>query len=82
METRVQKWGNSQGIRVSKDVLADADIEVGDTVDIVAREGSLVVVPLRRVRGGSDLEELVSRIPDDYTPDEVMWGPPEGKEVW
>ena len=82
METRVQKWGNSQGIRVSKDLLADADIEVGDTVEIVAREGSLVVVPRRRVRGGHDLEELVRRIPDEYTPDEVTWGPPQGKEAW
>lgn len=82
METRVQKWGNSQGIRVSKDLLADADIEVGDTVEIVAREGSLVVVPRRRVRGGHDLDELVSRIPDGYTPHEVTWGPPEGKEAW
>jgi antitoxin MazE len=48
MQTRVQKWGNSQGIRVSKDLLADADIEVGDVVEIVAREGSLVVVPRAR----------------------------------
>jgi antitoxin MazE len=82
VQTRVQKWGNSQGIRVSKQLLADADIQVGDSVEIVAREGSLVVVPRRRVRGGHDLAELVARIPTDAEPSEYGWGPPVGKEVW
>jgi antitoxin MazE len=82
MQTRVQKWGNSQGIRVSKELLADADIAVGDAVEIVAREGSLVVVPRRRVRGGHDLADLVGRIPKDHASAEFEWGPPSGKEVW
>jgi antitoxin MazE len=82
MQTRVQKWGNSQGIRVSKDLLADADIEVGDVVEIVAREGSLVVVPRRRVRGGHDLADLVGRIPANYAAGEFEWGPPSGREAW
>ncbi|MCE5191885.1 MAG: AbrB/MazE/SpoVT family DNA-binding domain-containing protein [Actinomycetia bacterium] len=82
MQTRVQKWGNSQGIRVSKDLLADADIQVGDEVEIVAREGSLVVVPRRRVRGGHNLTDLVKEIPSEYTSEELEWGPPAGKEVW
>lgn len=82
MVTRVQKWGNSQGVRLSKDVLADVGISVGDEVDVEAREGRLVVTPLRRVRGGHDLRELVSRIPKDYRPEELDWGPPVGREAW
>ena len=82
MITRVQKWGNSQGVRLSKDLLADADITVGDEVDVAAREGRLVVTPLRRVRGGHDLRELVGRIPKDYRPEEFDWGPPVGRETW
>ncbi|HEX9941055.1 MAG TPA: AbrB/MazE/SpoVT family DNA-binding domain-containing protein [Thermoanaerobaculia bacterium] len=82
MVTRVQKWGNSQGLRLSKDLLSEAEIEVGDAVDVVVRQGTLVVTPVRRVRGGHDLRELVSRIPKDYKPEEVDWGPPVGREVW
>ena len=82
MRTRVQKWGNSQGIRLSKELLADAGIDVGDAVDVSLRDGALLVVPARRVRGGNDLRELVSRMPKDYQPDELEWGPPAGGEVW
>lgn len=82
MIAKVQKWGNSQGLRLSKDLLSEAEIEVGDAVDVVVRDGNLVVKPVRRVRGGHDLRELVSRIPKDYKPEEVDWGPPVGREVW
>ncbi len=82
MITKVQKWGNSQGLRLSKELLGDADIDVGDAVEVVVREGSLVVRPLRRVRGGHDLRELVRRIPKDYESEEVEWGPPLGREAW
>jgi len=80
--TRVQKWGNSQGLRLSKQVLAELDIATGDAVDVQVRDGALVITPARRVRGGHDLAELVSHIPKDYQPEEVDWGPPQGREVW
>lgn len=82
MITRVQKWGNSQGIHLAKELLSDADIGVGDAVDVTAREGTIVITPARRVRGGHDLRELVNRIREDYLPAELDWGSPAGKEVW
>lgn len=82
MITKVQKWGNSQGIRLSKALLSDVAINVGDAVDVAVRDGALVVTPLRRVRGGHDLRELVRRIPKDYRPEELDWGYPVGREVW
>lgn len=82
MITKIQKWGNSQGLRLNKELLGDARIEVGDEVNVVVREGEIVVTPLRRVRGGHDLRALVSRIPKDERPEEMDWGPPVGREVW
>jgi len=82
MITKVTKWGNSQGLRLSKELLAAAHIDVGDTVDVTVREGSLVITPARRVRGGVTLQELVARIPQDNEPGEIDWGPPLGREVW
>jgi len=82
MVTKVQKWGNSQGVRLSRELLANADIEVGDAVEVAVREGALIVTPLRRVRGGHDLRELVRRISKGYEPEELDWGPPVGREVW
>ena len=82
MITRVQKWGNSQGLRLSKELLAEVQIDVGDAVEVAVRDGVLVVTPVHRVRGGHDLRELVQRIPEDYEPGELDWGPPAGREVW
>ena len=82
MVTRVQKWGNSQGLRLSKELLSTARIEIGDVVDVTVHEGSIVVTPVHRVRGALDLEQLVAEIPKDYRPEEADWGPPAGGEVW
>ena len=82
MITKIQKWGNSQGLRLSKALLSDAQIDVGDAVEVAVREGNLTIKPLRRVRGRYDLRKLVDRIPKDYKPTELDWGPPTGQEVW
>ena len=82
MITKVQKWGNSQGLRLSKELLFGVKISVGDEVDVSANESSLVISPLRLVRGGCNLKELIGRIPADYEPEAVDWGPPVGHEVW
>jgi antitoxin MazE len=82
MVTKVQKWGNSQGLRIARQVLEDARIAVGDDVDVTARDGVIVIAPVRRVRGKQSLEKLVSRIPENYETGEVDWGEPVGREVW
>ena len=82
MITKVQKWGNSQGLRLSKELLSDAEIGVGDAVEVAVRDGAIVVAPVRRVRGRHDLRELVRRIPKGHKTQEVAWGRPVGKEIW
>ena len=82
MITKIQKWGNSQGLRLSKALLSDAAIDVGDAVDVAVHEGAVIVTPVRRVRGGHDLRALIRRIPKGYKPGEQGWGSPVGREVW
>ena len=82
MLTKVQNWGNSQGLRVTKALLDEAGIHVGDEVNVSARRGRIIVEPVSRVRGRYDLTDLVSKMPDEYRPEELDWGPPSGKEIW
>lgn len=83
MVTKVQKWGNSQGLRLAKQVLEETQISIGDPVDVSTRDGVIVIAPIRRnVRGGLSLQELVSCIPKNYKPQEVEWGEPVGREAW
>ncbi len=82
MVTKIQKWGNSQGIRLAKRVLEDASICVGDDVDVTTRDGVIILAPVKRVRGIRSLQELVSRIPKNYEIAELDWGEPVGREAW
>lgn len=82
MVTKVQKWGNSQGLRLSKQVLEDARITVGDDVEVAAHEGEIVITPVKPARKKKSLRQLVARIPKDYKPAKVDWGPPAGREAW
>jgi antitoxin MazE len=82
MLVKVQKWGNSQGIRLSKEVLAEANILVGDALEILTTKEQIVIKPVRKIRGKYDLKDLVSQIPSNYKVQEEDWGAPIGLEVW
>ncbi len=77
---KIQKWGSSQGLRLSRQLLAQAEIEVGDDVEVVASEQQIVV--RKRQRPKYDLAELVARIPKGYKAEEAATGPAVGREAW
>lgn len=79
MVTKIQKWGNSQGLRIARNILEDAHVSVGDEVNVAVRDGMIVIAPTRRRR---NLRELLSKISAEYTGAEEDWGAPRGKEVW
>jgi antitoxin MazE len=82
MLAKIQKWGNSQGLRLAKNVLADAHLGVGDEVEIIVKEDVIFVTPAKRKRGRHNLEDIVARIPENFQIGEVEWGEPVGKETW
>ena len=82
MLTKIQKWGNSQGLRFTKALLEEAQINVGDEVQVSVHKGRIVVEAVTRVRGRYDLEALISKMPESYQAEELDWGPPVGREVW
>lgn len=83
MITKVQKWGNSQGLRFPKPILKEARIQVGDEVSISVQDGKITVQPVRHRRHRPvRIEDLINRMPADYQVAEVNWGAPVGKEIW
>ncbi len=82
MLAKIQKWGNSQGLRLAKNLLADAQLDIGDEVDINVKDGIILVTPAKRIRGRHNLKDLVKRIPENYQSGEIDWGEPVGKEAW
>jgi antitoxin MazE len=82
MLAKVQKWGNSQGLRFPKAILEEVHVNVGDEVHVSVRGRKIIIEPVEKVRGKYTLKDLVSRIPKNYRVEEVEWGVPVGKEEW
>lgn len=80
MVTKIQKWGNSQGLRLAKHVLENARIALGDDVEVIVGEEQITIKKV--VRPKYDLAEMVTRMPRDYQTQEVSFGKPVGREEW
>jgi antitoxin MazE len=80
MVAKIQKWGNSQGLRLAKHILEDAGISIGDEVEIIIGEKEIRIV--KKSRPKFILEELVSKMPRNYIVGEASFGNPIGKEAW
>ena len=82
MLTKIQKWGNSQGVRFSKEILRKAHISIGDNVNISFTNGKIVVKLEKASRKKYKIKDLLSQMPEKYETKEVEWGNSIGKEVW
>jgi len=77
MQTVVQKWGNSLGIRIPSLYVKEFDLRNGSSVEIVEEEGKLVIKP-----GKITLEQLLSQVTEDNIHEPWETGPSVGKEEW
>lgn len=74
----IQKWGNSQGIRIPKGALIAACLQENDDVEIIAGKDTIMLRKLRRPR---NLDELFADYHGDYQPVEFDTGVEVGREV-
>ena len=80
MVTKVQKWGNSLGLRIPKSYADEARVEAGSVVDISVRNGVLVVRPVRRRK--YRLADLLRAVKEHNLHAAVGSGRPAGREAW
>ena len=83
MQGQISRWGNSLGVRIPKEVANRVGLSDGAQVEIEARQGEVVISPIKpRLR--YTLEELVTGVtPEEAhaSSAEVDWGPDVGREI-
>ena len=79
MTTQLARWGNSLALRLPKAVAVEARIAEGDQVDVVVKDGSIVITPAAR---RYTIEELVKGITSKNRHKATDWGMPVGREAW
>ena len=82
MQTTIVKWGNSQGIRLPKHILNSANLSDRDAVEIYVEGDKIIIKKSKKDARYKTIQELFAGFEDDYTPTEINWGKPEGKEIW
>ena len=75
----ITKWGNSQGIRLSRDVLSTANLKIGDSIEIIASENEIMIKKVIKRR--PSIEELFENYDGDYRCGELTVGATVGKEL-
>jgi len=80
VQTKIQRWGNSLGLRIPRAFAVEAGVDVGAEVALSVRDGNLIVRPTRRAK--YRLDDLVRKITAKNLHREVATGTPVGREVW
>jgi len=80
VQTKIQKWGNSLGLRIPKSFAAEAQVEEGTTVDMSVQNGRLLLRPLRARK--YTLNVLVRKVSRKNLHTEIRTGRAVGREVW
>ena len=78
----LQKWGNSQGIRIPKYLLNSLQWQQGERV-ILSIEGNKLLIEQAPISRYKNIKELFQSFnPENYSPREIDWGKPSGDEIW
>ena len=80
MTTTIQKWGNSQGIRIPKILLDTVKWSDNEQIMIIVDNGKLIIEKSKDKR--KNIKELFANYKGDYKPIEIDWGNLEGEEIW
>ncbi len=63
MKGKVQKWGNSLGIRIPRVLAREGAMDADTEVDITSRDGKILISPVRKRT--FTLRQLLSHVTDD-----------------
>lgn len=78
MSAKIQKWGNSLGIRIPKAVIEKMNLSENSEVEIEHKNGAIIIFPTKRQFSIDDLINQISKENIHHEEDVKI----EGNEVW
>ena len=80
MEAKLQKWGNSLGIRIPSSMLKSLNIKTNDILNIELDDDKIVIsVPQKKK---ISLEERFKKYNGENLAKNFSWDESVGKEIW
>jgi len=80
MELKLQKWGNSIGIRIPANILKDLKLKKDDTV-IIDKDDDKIIISIPKKECLS-LADRFKQYHGENLAKEFEWDEPVGREIW
>lgn len=80
MNTKVQKWGNSLGVRLPLSITKSLNIRPNTQIEIKLEGKKIVLKPIKKVE--YNLSDLVNQINESNCHKEETFGNQTGNEIW
>ena len=80
MEIKLQKWGNSVGIRIPSSVLKSFNLKENDIIDLKEEDDRIVIT--KSLNKNISLLERFTNYKGKNLAKEFVWDEPKGKEIW
>ena len=80
MEARLQKWGNSVGIRIPHSILKELNLKINDLINIEKVDDKVIMT--KKLDSKISLAERFANYKGDNLAKEFEWDEPVGREIW
>ena len=80
MEIRLQKWGNSDGVRIPSVFLKSLNLKTNDKVDIIQEDDRIIITKSNGKK--ISLKERFDEYCGENLAKEFSWDDARGREIW
>lgn len=81
MKAKVQKWGNSLGLRIPKSLANEISLADGSEIEIYV-EDDCIIIKSKQSKSKFRLKDLLKQFKPEHRSEESDLGKPSGKETW
>ncbi|NFA43032.1 AbrB/MazE/SpoVT family DNA-binding domain-containing protein [Clostridium botulinum] len=81
MYANIQRWGNSNALRLPKAILESAFLKENDRVEVIASENQIIIKKAETMKHKT-LAERLKKFNSEYETEEWDTGKTVGREIW
>ena len=79
MEARLQKWGNSIGIRIPMNMLKTLNLKLNDSVELINEDNKIVIIKKEKK---ISLKDKIANYKGENLAKDFVWDDNRGNEIW
>lgn len=79
MEVRLQKWGNSNGIRIPNIILKTLNLKPNDKVEIREENEQIIISKIKKQH--VTLDDRIKKYKGSNMAKDFCWDEPQGREI-